>query len=690
MKHLRTLMALIATISGVVASRAIVPQVDYQARWYSVNEVEMGNDVTRVGVTLTNQPGYWCRLDSSTVLVDRATGKEYVVIGAEGMTLGDKVWMPAEGRYDATLIFEPLPEGVKVVDMIEKSNPEQTDVIYGIHLTKERDPRPQKQTVPMFDAPAWDGFNADRYRDMDFVRPGATAHIIGKIDNYVPQLGYSVVKIIGHDQLNLTDNVTVADIDSTGAFVTDVPLSHPQKLQLSYGDRYASLFLMPGDTLRYTTTTLQEYKDGDRVPAYSLYDGGESAGVNIAVESLADSLSRYKLRYGVWTGILEQPDSVLACKDRMADNVRGAIGYLNRVIPMLDLSQRQKDLLFTMSLTDLFLQIEDMGMRYRDKRYDHVMSEEGNAKREDNPDFMAVGDSVYYSGMQDFIGLIYDNPLAMCGEWIIINRAAFSPMFRTQNMVAGGVVGIEPVNGTLQTIEETLVGDGESRTDRLRIFDERRRKILGLGSCFMSELLTTQYLVHRFVVSGEDSVNPMEEYCELASCLMPLVTHKALARNVIDGIAKMALETGMKNASSATPADDSRSIADVSEVLANIVEPYKGEVVYVDIWAFWCGPCRSGILAIKDLVKEYSDKPFKVVYVAEDTGKVQCERWLDENGIEGERVYVSTDAYARLSSDFNISGIPFVILIAKDGRIVDEGHVRLSFDGGRLERLVSE
>ena len=89
-------------------------------------------------------------------------------------------------------------------------------------------------------------------------------------------------------------------------------------------------------------------------------------------------------------------------------------------------------------------------------------------------------------------------------------------------------------------------------------------------------------------------------------------------------------------------------------------------------------------------MKEYSDKPFKVVYVAEDTGKVQCERWLDENGIEGERVYVSTDAYARLSSDFNISGIPFVILIAKDGRIVDEGHVRLSFDGGRLERLVSE
>ena len=76
--------------------------------------------------------------------------------------------------------------------------------------------------------------------------------------------------------------------------------------------------------------------------------------------------------------------------------------------------------------------------------------------------------------------------------------------------------------------------------------------------------------------------------------------------------------------------------------------------------------------------------------MAEDTGKVQCERWLDENGIEGERVYVSTDAYARLSSDFNISGIPFGILIAKDGRIVDEGHVRLSFDGGRLERLVSE
>lgn len=684
------LVILIVAVSGVAPARAIEPWVDYQAQWYAVDNVETGDNETRVGMTFTNKPGYWCRLDSSTVLVDRATGKEYAVIGAEGMTLGDKVRMPAEGRYEVTLIFEPLPKEVKVVDMIEKSNSNAADGIYGICLTRKRAPRPQKQAIAILDAPAWYGFNADRYRDMDFVRPGATARIIGKIDNYVPQLGYSVVKITGHDQLNLTDNVTVADIDSTGAFVADVPLSHPQKLQLSYGDRYASLFLMPGDTLRYTTTTLQEYKDGGRVPAYSLYDGGESAGVNIAAENLVDSLSRYKFGFGVWKRASEQADSVLAYKARMADNVRSAIGYLNRVIPMFDLSQRQKDMVFTLSIIDVFLQIEEMGMLHRDKRYNYVMQKDGYARQEETPGFVVVDDSAYYGGMQDFIGLIYDNPLAMCGEWVIINRAAFGPMFRTQNIVAEGVEGVEPVAGEYRAIEETMIGEGESRTDRLRMLDERRHEILGLGSCFMSELLMAQALVHRFAISGETVDNSLEEYSELASALMPLISHKALARNVIDGIAKMAWESGMKNASSTVAADSSRFITDTSEVLAKIVEPYDGEVVYVDVWAFWCGPCRSGILNMKDLVKQYSEKPFKVVYVAEDTGKAQCERWLNENEIEGERVYVSTDAYARLSSDFNISGIPFGILIAKDGRIVDEGHVRLTFDDGRLERLVSE
>lgn len=65
--------------------------------------------------------------------------------------------------------------------------------------------------------------------------------------------------------------VTVADIDSGGAFVADVPTSHPQRIMMEYGKNYAWEFIMPGDTLECTTTASQKITRADIVPAYSLY-----------------------------------------------------------------------------------------------------------------------------------------------------------------------------------------------------------------------------------------------------------------------------------------------------------------------------------------------------------------------------------------------------------------------------------
>ena len=35
---------------------------------------------------------------------------------------------------------------------------------------------------------------------------------------------------------------------------------------------------------------------------------------------------------------------------------------------------------------------------------------------------------------------------------------------------------------------------------------------------------------------------------------------------------------------------------------------FVGSVVYVDVWATWCGPCRAEMPFLHDLESEYSDK----------------------------------------------------------------------------------
>ena len=39
-------------------------------------------------------------------------------------------------------------------------------------------------------------------------------------------------------------------------------------------------------------------------------------------------------------------------------------------------------------------------------------------------------------------------------------------------------------------------------------------------------------------------------------------------------------------------------------IFQRIIEPYKGNVLYVDFWELSCGPCRAGMQAMRDEVKE--------------------------------------------------------------------------------------
>lgn len=101
-----------------------------------------------------------------------------------------------------------------------------------------------------------------------------------------------------------------------------------------------------------------------------------------------------------------------------------------------------------------------------------------------------------------------------------------------------------------------------------------------------------------------------------------------------------------------------------------IVGKYKGKVIYVDFWATWCGPCRSGIERIKPLKDEMKDENVVFVYITNQTSpKGTYENMIP--GIKGEHYRVSADEWNYLSSKFNITGIPHYTLVGKDGQVIN-------------------
>ena len=95
---------------------------------------------------------------------------------------------------------------------------------------------------------------------------------------------------------------------------------------------------------------------------------------------------------------------------------------------------------------------------------------------------------------------------------------------------------------------------------------------------------------------------------------------------------------------------------------------FKGRLIYVDLWATWCGPCLKEAPLFEALAKRYEGKDIVFVPIGTDTKAQVWREFLAEHKKELPQ-YHTTDAV--LHTDWAVDFIPRFILIDKDFRIID-------------------
>jgi thiol-disulfide isomerase/thioredoxin len=108
-----------------------------------------------------------------------------------------------------------------------------------------------------------------------------------------------------------------------------------------------------------------------------------------------------------------------------------------------------------------------------------------------------------------------------------------------------------------------------------------------------------------------------------------------------------------------------------NSVLKQIIKDHKGKVIYVKFWGPWCGPCMEELPYDKMLIKEINPSNFVFVNLCVRTKKPDWEYTISNKKMSGYHYLLNDDQYNELSALFNISGIPYHILIGKDGKILD-------------------
>jgi thiol-disulfide isomerase/thioredoxin len=92
-----------------------------------------------------------------------------------------------------------------------------------------------------------------------------------------------------------------------------------------------------------------------------------------------------------------------------------------------------------------------------------------------------------------------------------------------------------------------------------------------------------------------------------------------------------------------------------------------GKVVLLDFWASWCGPCRSSLPDLKQLVSAYGGRQVEVVSISEDEDARDWQNFVTKNQMNWPQQHDPDGSTARR---FGVSALPTYILIGSNGTIL--------------------
>lgn len=96
------------------------------------------------------------------------------------------------------------------------------------------------------------------------------------------------------------------------------------------------------------------------------------------------------------------------------------------------------------------------------------------------------------------------------------------------------------------------------------------------------------------------------------------------------------------------------------------LQQYRGQVVYVDFWASWCGPCRKSFPWMNEMQKRYGKNGFKVIAVNVDSDQAQAKQFLGDHPAD---FTIAFDPNGAAAKEFQVTGMPNSYLFDRQGRL---------------------
>jgi peroxiredoxin len=95
---------------------------------------------------------------------------------------------------------------------------------------------------------------------------------------------------------------------------------------------------------------------------------------------------------------------------------------------------------------------------------------------------------------------------------------------------------------------------------------------------------------------------------------------------------------------------------------------FRGKIVFLNVWATWCSPCRMEMPAMEKLYRRLQSEDFVMLAVSQDEdGRPPVKSLVDQLGLTFP---VLIDPQAEVSRRYGVTGYPETFVIDRQGRVI--------------------
>ena len=114
------------------------------------------------------------------------------------------------------------------------------------------------------------------------------------------------------------------------------------------------------------------------------------------------------------------------------------------------------------------------------------------------------------------------------------------------------------------------------------------------------------------------------------------------------------------------------------------LDDLRGQVVVLNFWATWCGPCQQELPEFERLQKRQEERGLKVITVSVDSNPKNAQSFVKRNNLQLTALW---DYKKRLASAYDVEAMPSTYVIDRYGVI---RYVHKGYSPAEFKRIVME